>query len=264
MILNFFNFEKLRKMTLCNDVTNEMLLYCDHMSLYNFLQTNKVNYELTKETILFEELYKYRDDLTFESVLEKGSLMLTKYLFGKRMNSCGLINSCRYGHLEIAKWLHSSNIFHFNPELAFDVSCINGHLEVAQWLLLIDKFHIEYQYVFSQVCKNGHQKIAKWLCSMNIGQTNKDFSFLVSCHYGYLEIAQWLYNSFCIDVHNSDEYAFRWSCINGHLDVSKWLYSLGNVDIHIKDNDVFKRCFNRNDLNSIKWLLALDDAHTWV
>ena len=48
--------------------------------------------------------------------------------------------ACRYGHLEVAKWLFSVKSNIGDGELAFHFTCINGHLEVVKWLLSVKPY----------------------------------------------------------------------------------------------------------------------------
>ena len=248
-LLKKYDFQKFSKMTLCNDVINEICNYCDHMSLYNLLRTNKKCQELTKETDLFKELYKYKSDLSFLSVVRKGSLGLSKYLFDKRQEYEGFKNSCKYGHLEIAKWLRSAHLY--NAEI--------GGLD---------------GYRFCESCCYNHLEIAKWLYSFgNITFHSVEVAFSDSCCYGHLKVVQWLYSLFSsactqrihsaslmegkIDIHQNEDLLFRISCSNGHLEVAQWLYSLGGVDIYAVNNYAFRKSFKygKQDIND--WLNSL-------
>ena len=118
---------------------------------------------------------------------------------------------------------------------AFIFSCRYGHLELAKWFLTIKPtidISARNEYVFIRTCRNGHLDVAKWLLAIkptiNISAED-EYAFRTSCANGRLEICKWLLSvKPTINISVDNESAFIWSCCNGHLELAKWLYSINN------------------------------------
>lgn len=200
--------------------------------------------------------------------------------------------SCTGGHLELAKWLHSTGRINIKMKqnLVFRACLFDTLLDVAKWIYSLNELDFEncpqnsLEDIFGDVCENNQIETVKWLTSLK--QINihvcDDYPFLISCNRGNIEIAKWLYyidekcdikSGFidsCENGHleiamwlyslgninniNKGHRAFINSCRNGHLEVSKWLYSLGGINVHFKSNEALKISCENGHLKTAKWL----------
>lgn len=89
-------------------------------------------------------------------------------------------------------------------QFAFENSCKNGHLDVAKWLYSLGKVDINFESddVFGLSCSKGYLKVAKWLYSLGCVDihANSDYAFKGSCLNRHLAIAKWLYSLGGIDI----------------------------------------------------------------
>ena len=80
--------------------------------------------------------------------------------------------ACQNGNLKLAKELYETNKIdiHFNNESAFKWSCRYGQIEIAKWLLTLDgkiDIHSNNDEAFRWCCSKGHIEIAKWLLTLD-------------------------------------------------------------------------------------------------
>ena len=109
------------------------------------------------------------------------------------------INACKINKLPKYLFLTFPDInIHAWDEAAFKRSCKFGHLEVAKWLIELGELshdpvniHADYEYAFRQSCHNDHLEVAKWL--VELGELSRDpinihvedeYSFRGSCQNG--------------------------------------------------------------------------------
>ena len=258
-------------MSLCNDEYLEIISYCEHRSLFKFVLVNKNFNRMIHNIPLYREIVNMKTEtFTYTDIIKKKSLLLTKYFYEAELGQPAFFKCCKYGRLEIAKWLYSCGNIDtcVNFDSALEISCKHGHLEMVKWLYFFD-FDIHkhnYDLCFRTSCEKGHLEIAKWLYSIGVDVHKHKNDLFVECEdleimkwlytfkienrcekeafdrcckFGRLEIAKWLYSCGNIDIHGDQERAFRWSCYSGHLRVAKWLYSLGNVNIHCAEHMLY-------------------------
>ena len=84
------------------------------------------------------------------------------------------MNLCRRGKFTKAKEFYQNNAdkidIHANNEEAFRLSCKYGHLEIAKWLINLSikeeepiNIHIDNEWAFRKSCEQGHLNVVKWL-----------------------------------------------------------------------------------------------------
>jgi ankyrin repeat protein len=166
---------------------------------------------------------------------------------------------------------------------AFRGSCKYGQIEVAKWLISInaDKsalyslgadIHSENDYAFRKSCRNGHIEVAKWLYSLGGVDIhdNEDNVFRDSCTGGHIEVAKWLHSLGGINIHANNDYVFRMSCDKGHIEIVKWLldisndklYSLRGFGSHTKNNAAFDSSCRGEHIEILIFLLSIIDSES--
>jgi len=151
--------------------------------------------------------------------------------------------ACGHGHLEVAKWLHSTfgltagDARERNNE-ALREACWGGHLVVAEWLrstfgLTTDDARTYHNVALRCACRSGRLEVAKWL-RRAFGLTAEDArvrdneALRWACACGHLEVAKWLQSTFGLtadDARAQNNDALHLACSNGHLEVAEWLRS---------------------------------------
>lgn len=272
----------------------------------NRFHLQKLNNEMIKEYISWKSIHP-NNKINFRNACKLGYLNIAKWLYespdidpynghdlmkeycifngeitlSHTNNDDVFIESCKYGQLEVVKWLYqlgSINI-HACHDKAFRISCEKNHLTIAKWLYDLGSvckeqnplaqgvdIYANHGEVFILSCKCGRIEVAKWLyeyCNYNF-RINYDCSFILSCREGKLEVAKWLYELYEPDDFNECKgSAFLHSCENGRIKVTKWLYEIGNINIHAKEDNAFIRSCAEGHLEVAKWLHELGvDIHT--
>jgi hypothetical protein len=120
--------------------------------------------------ILYVEKFKKERDINraFKKACKYGKINIARWLYSK----CNLkfsirysiIKSCEKGHLNIVEWLFFRNGQQIleNIEDMFYASCINGHINIVKWLYKLFNNHVtendtkKYIYNgFVSICKNS-------------------------------------------------------------------------------------------------------------
>jgi len=173
------------------------------------------------------------------------------------LNDLAFIESCKFNHIEIAKWLY---LLGLNPnadnDQAFKVSCCNGHLNIVRWLLSLKVIKTTtYDEAFIRCCSFGRTKIAKLLWSSFKEYINHESgtAFAGCCLEGHLNLAKWCHslNLKITDIND----LFKRCCFRNHFKIAKWLYEHYKIDVHINNDEIFKYCCNNGNVKFIKWLL---------
>jgi len=118
----------------------------------------------------------------FYYVCKFGHLNIVKYLHGlnidvRTCDTTKYILSYRHNQLNVIKWLYRLNIDTYNKDdLMVKVSCSYGHLEVVKYLIGLNKDINIYTYCtisFRKSCENGHLNIVKYLMTLYPGYNYK-------------------------------------------------------------------------------------------
>lgn len=144
-------------------------IYSEFNNFFRISDSLKVNIgfeECNKQTLIFLKSCKY------------DYLLIAKYFYQNcdidiHINDeYALYLACKYGHIDIVKYLHSclKNVdIHLLNDEVFCESCIHGHLEIAKFLFhLDDKINIYsvFDYAFTLSRKNGYPEVCEWLESL--------------------------------------------------------------------------------------------------
>ncbi len=83
--------------------------------------------------------------------------IMTKEKYQLDVNRCensAFILCCRYGYLEIAKWIHSLDASKFKDDdycIAYQYAIVNGHVPVSNWIcsLVNDNYELMSRMIFT-------------------------------------------------------------------------------------------------------------------
>lgn len=235
----------------------------------------------------------------FLTFVARNNLDLVKYIYmndnNMKINQTVFINSCKYGSLEVARWLTGFG-FQINFHHGFFVTCKYGHIELAKWLYSSGNVKIDLidETPFKYACVNGNIEIAEWLYEINkINNKEIDISeyaddlfltawnirslpiaklinkihkiekclkyeiFCECCKYDNLDFAKWLYSFGDINVNSEDNNPFRLACMCGHLNIAKWIYFLGVIDMQIIREEFLISC-NLDYPEIMLWMHSLE------
>ncbi len=195
------------------------------------IRLNYMNYEALQLTIQFGYLE------IVKLLCEKDKTVLNTIFSdstGCRYRATiAFIDSCQYGHLDIAKWFFETGNqlgfpidMHDQQEAAFRKSCQHGHLEIATWLHDLSNIigspidiHAKDDFSFAWSCANGHLDVAKWL--HNLGN---EIDSPINIHtHNYILVR---YSSRGAMPSRIENFAFRASEKRNHDGVKNWLDSL--------------------------------------
>jgi len=194
--------------------------------------------------------------------------------------------ACKYGHLDIAKWIvqkyelyYNDAIANYNDALYF--ACKNGHLDIIQWF--VPKFFLTsvrkrkyHVYVFGLACKYGHFELVQWAFQHIRKEDVKcgdNYAFRNACCNGHMEIVKWLveqvgdinYDANTNDLMNhysiensGRNWAFNQACEQGILPIVEWLFQRTNLTLEDLRNDAnfaLKRACYRGHIHVVQWLM---------
>lgn len=118
----------------------------------------------------------------------------------------GFLEACRNGHLEVVKWLSSSEEMRRAQE---EAGCWRGFV------------NIHAGGGFRLACTYGHVSVVKWLTSSKEMRRAQERA---ECWSGY------------IDIHTNNEEGFQLACDRGHLGVVRWL--TGSEEMRMAQEEV--------------------------
>lgn len=152
------------------EIEQLILNYLDLMDFKNLLSINKyfndiiVRYPSYHIYLEFKKFCLCKDGFRIYN-MKKANKSQTNFF-----------KACRYGYLEIAKFLlknypNEINLF-ADFEYAFQTSCENGRLEVAMWLYSLSQggrkfdIHLYHDRALYISVYNGHLEVHQWLSDL--------------------------------------------------------------------------------------------------
>jgi hypothetical protein len=186
--------------------------------LYNAVDENKlwlakflkIKFNITEEEANLD------DCCIFKQACDNNNLEMTEWLYDtfETKNIEGILglfkDICKYGFLDIVKFLYSKFDIPLNPNLFFE-ACIKNYLDIAEWL-------------FSS--------------GIEITIDTLVISFSNSCTNDSLDVVEWLLETFdkkSFDISSNNYRVLRQVCVNNDLNMLKLLHK--NFDIH---GNIFK------------------------
>ncbi len=173
--------------------------------------------------------------------------------------------ACKYGNLDIVKWLYSIKSCVINKSCDFTklLNDVIKYDEIDVLLYLKDiKKNCFLNEHFSNACKHGNFEIVKIIYSSTPNlDISHDFDepFRLACEYGHINIASWLLDKNpSINVSAFTEHAFRKACENGHIGIAKWLIQEIKPNINIREWDDYALKYSciSGHIEIVKWLFS--------
>jgi hypothetical protein len=196
--------------------------YFAHMCLYGNLERIQYIYEMHPNMKFAFRVYNSSDD-DDDDVDQQ-----------RKTNYCNvaMINSCKYEHIEIAKWLldkYPKLINSYDSYIFREIACGTGNLELCQWLHTQFPKCGGYEMAYRVALSNNHIHICKWIMEVDPDLLTSGYIFENTCGRGNLEMCQWLKETIEITQLMYND-AFIKACINGHIHICKWLLTV-NPDL---------------------------------
>eukprot|EP01135_Chromosphaera_perkinsii_P006924 Nk52_evm12s628 gene=Nk52_evmTU12s628 len=160
-----------------------------------------------------------------EWVLDKacrnGDLEFLHYIesqIQKSPSHVGMTEACKYGNLEVVKYLQRKNISCTGTN--FEKACENGHLEVVRYLHSEEGIEINCNCM-DGACVNGHLEVVRYLHEQGV-MCSSD-GFIGTCAKGHLDIIEF----FCANGFKCPSNAINVASMNGHLKIVQFLNDIG-------------------------------------
>ncbi len=147
------------------------------------------------------------------------------------INECYLFVACRFGNIELIKWIlyfDTSIDLSIHSELPFCIACENNQLELVKWIIKYNKnlkLQKYYYHLLIVASEQGYLEMLNILLNnIPIPITYVNYNFLFSLVYdnNYIEICKKIYSHYpdIIINHNNDE-MFLNSCQNNNIEFAK-------------------------------------------
>lgn len=219
------------------------------MSIFNFCDIDTYLLKNIADTETYRKLsflnnYYYHNTLNYlKPFREFYNNVKNDERSGKWCLSKLIIKSCKFGNLNVVKYLYSVkkaniNVKHDKP---FRYACLFGHIDIVKWFCLLGciDIHINSDCAFVWACINGHINVAQYLVSLGSIDTN------VLYNKDHLE-----------DIYNIEDVmiVFEKILMNNHLHIIKWLHECKLCDISFCIRRLFMRCCLDINFDTLRWL----------
>ncbi|KAH9266022.1 hypothetical protein BASA84_001289 [Batrachochytrium salamandrivorans] len=153
-------------------------------------------------------------------------------------------------------------------------SCLFGHTQIASLLLLegCARSSTDTGSALSMAAKYGHEECVRLLLAHSADvHADDDYALCWAARHGYTLIVQILLEAAGADIHSNDDYALRWSCVRGQMDIATLLISHG-ANVHAVQDFSFRNAVKFGHLELVKILIAAgadvraceDEAVKWA
>lgn len=153
------------------------------------------------------------------------------------MKEKNIYSACRNGDLSFIKSYFKKSKNSYDIDLTFQWVCTYGHLEILKYLLtsqeLIHHRDIDYDHGFRYACANGRLDVVKYLLTSPELKEHADihvwgdYGFKSACMNGHLDVVKYLLTSpdlkEHIDVHTNYDYGFKSACEESRINVVEYL-----------------------------------------
>jgi ankyrin repeat protein len=156
---------------------------------------------------------------------------------------------------------HKNINIHNHNEILFITACKYGHIEIAKYIIEIaEKYsgkkidiHINNERALVEACRYNKYDIVKYLMTITKRYSGKIFNintdnemiFIRTCLCGHLHLTKYLINisiniKTIINIHAGNEYAFKWSNYTNQMEIVKYLQTLGSFCDNIYYLSIYK------------------------
>ncbi len=261
---------------LLKSITSLSFLSCIKklQELLVILKYEKIDSKILINTDLINSYNLVKLETTVDKTYIKyGMLDYLKFLYSKDCfypKDVNFYHTCKYGNIEIAEWLLSTNKldlsieFQYKTTLAnasFKIACEYGNLGIVQYLIStkIIKFDMQnYRYLIRDICIQGNIELLQWL--YETFEIDKKYlgveAFKAACEFNSIDIAKWLYSiNTEMDV---IPHILENICINGYLEIAQILHEVQpSLNINGDYKEAFKSACQYGHLDIIKWLQSI-------
>ena len=170
------------------------------------------------------------------------------------------VDSCTYGHLDLAKYFYQLGVQ------------LNTPVNIHGW-------SNSDETIFIHCCRRGYLDIAKWIYQLGKDTNSPIYiykgygcAFRNACFYNHLDVVKWFCNDpemhRGIDFEHNGEAVFTDACVNGNLELAKLLYDFGSIDIrkldiHYNDDEAFRLACSKNQIEVVKWLCSICKRYSY-
>ena len=168
------------------------------------------------------------------NIIKNGNLAIIKRFGITRNDLDNLELACKYGQLEIFKYLSKDLRLKDYYAHSMRFACIYGRKDIYDYLKTFNYYPvIEWEwgtpfYLFYGVKTEIHEELVEYLLKNNhVGYIDQIFQY--ACEHGMLAKAKMLVEKFHIDPHANMDRALEFACENGHFPIVKYLASLYNL-----------------------------------
>lgn len=189
-----------------------------------------------QENELIEILYSLREHLPenwevffMREACRNNDLNTMKQLYGYGaiLRDNYFIRSCKYGHHEMAIWLHEQGVdIRADMDEALEQACNGGHLAIVKWLVEhgCDAYRGRYHHM---AVGSGNFELVKYLHELGVKVSR---ALMNACYNNDMRTALWIHELIKETVPVTDQiyrYAIIESCRGKNYDMLIWLHSLG-------------------------------------
>ncbi|KAH6578999.1 hypothetical protein BASA50_002558 [Batrachochytrium salamandrivorans] len=192
----------------------------------------------------------------------------------QRLRDAALVQSCLFGHTQIASLLLLEGCARSSTDTgsALSMAAKYGHEECVRLLLAHSAdVHADDDYALCWAARHGYTLIVQILLEAGADiHARRGCALNWAAEHGHDTTTRALIAAGA-DIHSNDDYALRWSCVRGQMDIATLLISHG-ANVHAVQDFSFRNAVKFGHLELVKILIAAgadvraceDEAVKWA